>query len=99
QTLRGKLGDVASTDPFELPGSLTGARRKRLEERLAKLVQRGVDPQLASKLGEFVATGPAQEVAKLRPMTLATKFKIDPQVMLDACLLAASEGILTLQWD
>jgi serine/threonine protein kinase/class 3 adenylate cyclase len=86
-------------DAFEKPQKLKTVSQQRLRHRLDRLIERGVATDIASKLGEFVATGPAQEIAKIHPLSLAKRLGVDDSALVDACLVAATEGILELGWD
>jgi class 3 adenylate cyclase len=97
--LTGKLGHPASGDPFEEPAVLSAARRRRLERLLDALGGRGVDPAVVERLGDFLAHAPAQEVARIRPLTLARHWGLDPDPVVAACLHGAREGLLVLLWD
>ncbi|MCI0464843.1 MAG: protein kinase [Gemmataceae bacterium] len=97
--LTGKLGSRALVDPFEDPAGLSGARRRRLERLLDKLVERGMDPGVVERLGDFVAEAPAQEVARIRPLALARRLALDPEQLVAACLHGVREGLLVLFWD
>ena len=94
----GERADPAA-DPFEAPEPLAGARRRRLDARLAALAGRGVGPDLARRLGAFLAGAPPQEVARIRPLALARRWGDDPGSVVAACLLGAGEGLLELLWD
>jgi eukaryotic-like serine/threonine-protein kinase len=98
-TLTGKLGKDRLTDPFEEPKALPPARRRRLEERLDQLIDRGIDPDLAAKLGEFLSSTPAQELARIRPLVLARRLGADSERTIEACLHAANCGLLAVHWD
>jgi serine/threonine protein kinase/class 3 adenylate cyclase len=87
------------TDPFEEPASLTRAQQRRLDEGLDRLAQHRVDPTIVERLGVYLATGPAQEVARIRPLALARRLKLDPQATVSACLYAARDGLLVPMWD
>jgi serine/threonine protein kinase/class 3 adenylate cyclase len=97
--ITGKLGSAAWVDPFEDPASVHGARRKRLDTLLEKLIERRVDDDVAEKLGDFLANAPAQEVARIRPLALARRFALAPDAVVTACLHGAREGLLVLLWD
>jgi serine/threonine protein kinase/class 3 adenylate cyclase len=95
----GKLGRVGLADPFEEPTSLPPARTRRLDAILDTLVSRGVPAGLAADLGAFVATAPPQEVARIRPLALARRLGHDPESVVAACLIGASQGLFVLMWD
>src|SRR5262245_44264579 len=60
---------------------------------------RGVDPAVASKLGAYLATAPAQEVARIRPIAVARRLGLPSDAVIDACLHGAREGLLSTLWD
>jgi serine/threonine protein kinase/class 3 adenylate cyclase len=97
--LTGKLGDPALVDPFEPPASLSGGRRRRLETLQDHLIARGIDPMVVERLGSFLAEAPDQEVARIRPLTLARRLALDPEQVVAACLHGSREGLLVLLWD
>jgi class 3 adenylate cyclase len=95
----GKLAGTTYADPFEEAARLGKAQQRRLDEALDGLVARGVNPSLAERLGGYLATAPAQEVARIRPIALARRLGLDPDAVLAACLHGAREGLLVLLWD
>jgi serine/threonine protein kinase/class 3 adenylate cyclase len=95
----GRLGDAACADPFEAPGPLPAAQRRRLDGLLHQLVTAGVDPALALRLGEFLERAAPQEVARIRPLVLARHLGLDPDQTVAACLHGARLGLLVLLWD
>jgi len=94
-----KLGDPGLADPFEEPTSLAGPRRRRLDLLLQKLNGRGVDPAVVERFGDFLAMAPAQEVARIRPLSLARRLALDPEQLVAACMHGVHEGLLLLLWD
>jgi serine/threonine protein kinase/class 3 adenylate cyclase len=95
----GKLGPEAWVDAFENPTMLSGSRRRKLDALVARLVERGVDPEVADRLGEYLANAPAQEVARIRPLALARRLSLPGDAVVNACLHGAREGLLVLLWD
>jgi serine/threonine protein kinase/class 3 adenylate cyclase len=98
-TVSGKLGRDPIVDPFESPEPLSGERRRRLERWLDAIGERGIDPAVVDRLGDFLELAPAQEVARIRPLALARRFSLDPEAVVAACLRGAAEGALVLLWD
>jgi serine/threonine protein kinase/class 3 adenylate cyclase len=92
-------GASPGVDPFEEPGRMPAARRQRLERLLDGLAGRGIDPEVIERLGELVARGPAQEIARIRPLALAQRFRLDPAQVVAACLHGASLGLFEMHWD
>jgi class 3 adenylate cyclase len=90
---------AAAVDPFAEPDRLPGPRRQRLERSLDRLAGRGIDAAVVELLGEYLAGGSAQEVARIRPLALAARFGLDPDQVVAACLRGAREGLLELHWD
>src|SRR5262249_8689797 len=86
-------------DPFEEPARLTAAQRRPLDRGLDRLVERGVAPAVAERLGDFLTVAPPQEVARIRPLALARRLGLDGDAVVAACLHAAHEGLLVLLWD
>jgi class 3 adenylate cyclase len=66
---------------------------------LDRLAGRGVEAAVVERLGEHLARGSAQEVARIRPIALAQRFGLDPDQVVIACLHGAREGLLELHWD
>ncbi len=97
QTLRAQ--QQSSADAFEAPARLDHKQRDRLAKRGASLAARGLEPLLVDRLCQFLAESPAQEAARIRPVALADRLRLDEQEVIDACLLAAKEGLLQMQWD
>ena len=78
---------------------MPGPRRLRLERLLDRLAERGIDAAVVERLGEHLARGSAQDVARIRPLALAERFGLDPDQVVAACLHGAREGLLELHWD
>ncbi len=90
---------AAVRDPFESKVSLTSTQRQRIRSRCAKLVPRGVDPEVALRMEEYLLHAAPQSLSQIRPILLAEELSLDSDAVIDACLVAATEGLLTLQWD
>jgi serine/threonine protein kinase/class 3 adenylate cyclase len=89
----------ALVDPFEEPAELTRPQRRRLEAILDDLAARGVPPEVAEPLADYVAHAPDQAVARIRPLALAERLGLDTDAVVSACLHAARAGLLVLLWD
>ncbi len=87
------------TDPFEKPARISKGQRTRLEERIARVMNDGIAPDIAEKLGNWIRTGASQELAAIHPLQLAETLQVDAQSMVDTCLVAAHRGLLQLRWD
>src|SRR5262249_40089375 len=97
--LRGRLGSPSLADPFEASRGLSGKRRRRLEHLLDRLCERGIDPSVVEKLGDFLTLAPPHEVTRIRPLTLARRLALDPEQVVVACLRGTREGLFLLLWD
>jgi serine/threonine protein kinase/class 3 adenylate cyclase len=98
-SLAGRLTGGSLADPFERPDDLPEPQRRRLDEQLGRLVERGVDPAVAERLGEFVASAPGPELSRIRPIALARRLGLNEDAVTEACLHGASVGLLVLYWD
>lgn len=88
-----------SQDAFEPPTSLTADQRRTLRAHLERLRQAGVSPSVLAVLGEFLEHGSAAELARIRPLEFAQRFRLDQEDALHAFLRAAFYGLLELRWD
>ncbi|MEJ7593645.1 MAG: protein kinase [Planctomycetaceae bacterium] len=89
----------SSADAFGTTGAMTATGRTRLSKRLEHLSQRHIDPAVVETLRQFLEHASDPEVARIRPLMFAERFQLPPKDVIDACLFAAKEGILTLLWD
>ena len=89
----------SSADAFGTRAALTATGRARLSDRLEHLTQRHIDPAVVETLRQFLEHASDPEVARIRPLMFAERFQLPPKDVIDACLFAAKEGILTLLWD
>ncbi len=97
--ISGRLGGSSTVDAFQTPAALARDQRERLHQRGLRLIERGVDAEIVESLSGYLADASAQDVARIRPLALAHKLQLPETKFLSACLLAATEGLLTLQWD
>lgn len=96
--LTGRLGPGAS-DPFEEPAPMAPAKRRRLDRLLDALGRRGLNPSVVERFGDYLASAPASDVARIRPLALARRLGLDPSETIAACLHGARDGLLVLMWD
>jgi eukaryotic-like serine/threonine-protein kinase len=94
---RRKPGQI--DDPFERGRGLGAKQRDRLRRGLAEIEEKGVNPAVAEKLGEFLEIAADQEVARVRPLAVADSLAVDSSQFIGACLHAAREGLLVMLWD
>jgi serine/threonine protein kinase/class 3 adenylate cyclase len=91
--------DQPWVDPFEGMTQISSSRRRVLEQRIEELILKGASPKGTQILQYFLIHASAQEVARIRPLALAQRLKIDEEMMIDTCLRAVGVGILQLRWD
>ena len=99
QSIQKKLQMEQGTDAFEPAQAPKKHQKERLHLRSQKLLARGIDSDLVTKLVDYIATAPAQVIAQIRPLPLAIQLGVDGERCLEACLCAAAEGLLVLRWE
>jgi serine/threonine protein kinase/class 3 adenylate cyclase len=97
--ITGKLGHSPTLDPFEPPSELPDIQQRRLDGLVARLVELGVEETVAQRLGEYVATTPAPELSRIRPIALARRLGLPDEQVIAACLHGANIGLFVLLWD
>ncbi len=81
--------------PPELP---EGARQRA--DALAELVDKNpYGNKLGHPIADFVLTGMATDVARLKPKLLARQLHVGERQAIEACLAAVRAGLLTMKWD
>ena len=95
--LSGELGSLG--DPFEDVPDLPADKQRKLDARLKRLVELGVEPFVVERFGEYLSSAPVQQLARIRPIALAQRLSVDERQMIAACLHGAREGLLSLVWD
>jgi serine/threonine protein kinase/class 3 adenylate cyclase len=97
--LTNQVPRTAATDAF-VPQAAAPVRDEATRRRLVdKLALRGVHFALAETLVEFALNAAEQEIARIRPIPLAQRLRREADDVIDACLVAAHEGIFILLWD
>lgn len=86
-------------DPFEKPEKNLTSLQKRIEQRQQAMLRRGSTLNATNALVEYIATAAPQSLAQIRPIELAALLNVDATEFIDACLIAASCGLLVLRWD
>ena len=81
------------------PPRLTVEARGRLNSALARLREASRHGDLAVRLGDLVARAPETEIARIRPLTLARRWAVPDQHVVELCLEATRAGLLELHWD
>ncbi len=86
-------------DVFEPVKKLSRTQASRLDRGIDRMAELGVDVNAANAISSLLREFSAQDVAHLRPISLAQRYSVKPQSMIDACLVASHCGLLTLRWD
>ena len=86
-----RRGFTADVYHFDVPALLPPPGGQGLERLLDRLIEHGIDATVADRLGEFLALGTAQEVARIRPLALADRWGLDPDQVVSTCLHGGSE--------
>ena len=92
-------GVSPAVDAFAEPTEMPAQRRQRLERLLDRLIEQGIHAEVVDRLGEYLNFGPAQELARIRPLALAERWQLEPEKVVAACLWGAHLGLLELHWD
>jgi class 3 adenylate cyclase len=86
-------------DPIDPEVTLTPAARKRVEAISDQLYAAGIETRAVESLGSYLTSASDQDVARIRPLELATKFAVPEDAMIEACLHASKLGGLAMVWD
>jgi len=94
-----QAGSPASGDAFGAGIAMTPAGKSRLRDRLERLSDKHIDPEVIETLRQFLEHASDLEVARIRPLIFAERFGLEAKEVVDACLIGAREGVLVLLWD
>ncbi len=87
------------SDPFERNIPVTSVQRKRISDRCERVIERGVTPAVAGRMADYLLKASAQSLSQIRPLALADELFLNSDEMIDACLIASTERLMTLMWD
>lgn len=93
------LFNQADRDPFVGRTELRPNQLQKLQTRLEQLRKRNVDPLVIDTLAQFLEHASDLEVARIRPIALADRFKLNPDQVINACLEGTRLGVFGLLWD
>jgi eukaryotic-like serine/threonine-protein kinase len=93
------VAEGKGADPFEELCKPSASQRRQVESAARRLVERGFDPELVSRLSLFVMCEPAKRLERMRPFEMADAWRVDREGMLELLLHAAYAGLLELSWD
>jgi serine/threonine protein kinase/class 3 adenylate cyclase len=88
-------------NPFSTTKPLAKDQKRRLAERMARVRASAshIAPQVLDTLEQFFEFASDLDIARMRPLAFAERFGLPPDETVQACLLAAREGLLILLWD
>ncbi|MEO8701222.1 MAG: protein kinase [Kofleriaceae bacterium] len=86
-------------DPIDPEIVIPAAARARVQELGDQLHATDIDARAVESLTAFLTSASDQDVARIRPLELASKFAVREEPMIDACLHAAKLGLLGMVWD
>ena len=95
----GKIQGAQTVDPFAVPSKLSKAAEQRIAARQSELDRVAEDRRCTEKLVQFLREAPSQELARIRPVTLANRLDLSAEVLTQTCLHACHVGLLELHWD
>ncbi len=73
--LRAQRNGTGAADPFEKATHLSRSQQRLLRQQLAQLLAKKLEPAVVSRLGAYLEQAPQQEVARIRPLALARRWK------------------------
>jgi class 3 adenylate cyclase len=79
------------------PALVASAIRGRVAAQAKALTERG--HATASRLADHLLDAPDTELERMRPRKLARRWGVEPRGVIETCLAAVREGLLTLRWD
>jgi len=85
-------GEVTDFDPP--PPELDPRAAKALDKGLRRL-----EPAIAEELSKVVTHGSLQQQDRIKPLRLADRLKVDPDLAISSCLQAVRDGALELRWE
>jgi serine/threonine protein kinase len=87
------------TDMLQPEVKLVRGAESVLDRALVKLVESGIETSVAEQVVSYLRVASDQDVARIRPLEVASKLGISGELFATACLQLAKEGVLTLLWD
>ena len=99
RSIQGRLTAEEGGDAFKSVKPLGRSTASRIDNRVEQVIESGVDPAVAQAIKKALTNWPAQELSSIRPLALADQMNVNCDDMIDACLYAATHGLLSLKWD
>jgi class 3 adenylate cyclase len=79
------------------PPDLPASARDRVRARAAAVAEQGYGA--VDRLASHLLEASDNDVERMRPRVLARQWQAEPRAVIETCLAAAREGLLTLRWD
>tara|TARA_R110002073_G_scaffold8027_18_gene44855 strand:- start:18665 stop:22267 length:3603 start_codon:yes stop_codon:yes gene_type:complete len=99
RSIQGRLKLSDGSDPFTHAKPLSRSQLARIQTRIDAIIESGVEPDVAKGVQTALQTWAPQELSHLQPLVMADRLGIDGAAMIDACLVAATKGLLNLNWN
>ncbi len=99
KSLQQQLDSDQGNDAFEAVEQLKKTQVERIDQRVERIIEQGVDRDVAAAIGEFIATAPAKVLAQVRPLALAEQLNLNSEQCVTACLRAAAAGLFVIRWE
>lgn len=95
----GKLKASTVTDPFVPVSSSVTKLRRRLENFRSRFDGKVSDPKCLERFLDLLAESPAQDLARIRPRSVARQLDVNADQLTLLCLEACHAGLMELHWD
>ena len=95
----GKLKASTVTDPFVPAASSANKLRRKLENFRSRFEGKVSDPNCLERFLDLLAESPAQDLARIRPRSVARQLDVNADQLTILCLEACHAGLLELHWD
>ena len=99
--LQSNSNSSKASNAFAASKTITREQKRRLIERFSRVRASApaIDPKVLDTLEQYLEFATDLEVARMRPLALAERFGLNPDEVVEVCLLSAREGALILLWD
>ena len=91
-------GERESAFDYQPPEPPPGAR-ERLAERAERIERSGHGHGMAERLAELLLSAQEVDLTRLRPLALARRWRVPGREVVELCLEATRQGLLSLRWD
>lgn len=92
-----ELNPQPDTAEADAAPAVSSAVQQRVAAQTKTLTEHGYAS--ARQLADHLLHAPDSELERMRPRTLARRWRVAPRLAIETCLAAVREGLLTLRWD